>query len=330
MPKKRQQRRPRAVQPKRIAWGPSANPALTEAILAVVDQQMQDNSPPETQRTFERLVALGYAPTLHPDRRITFQEILGIERLRLGNRVLVCVPMGDEDAIQPMPIVFNLSLWALRRRSLAVWLIDELNERYDVPRHIGQAWVETDQVLPLLDGLDEVKAEERTAGVDAINAFRRTHGLVGMVVCSRSDDYAALTHQLKLQGAVGIQPLTPAQVGTYLAQAGEHLAGLRVAVAQDAVLQELAHTPLLLTIMTLAYQGVPVAALADRRLVADGTTRRRGRWLVWWGLCTTRGKLPAYMAHGPKPIPWSPHSRIDLCAGCCVQHGDDRLYLAAC
>jgi len=62
MPKKRQKRRPQSTSPKRISWGPSANPALTEAILAVVDQQMQDNSPSETQRTFERLVALGYMP----------------------------------------------------------------------------------------------------------------------------------------------------------------------------------------------------------------------------------------------------------------------------
>ena len=62
MPKQREQRRQGAAQPKHIPWGPSANPALTEAILAVVDQQMQSNSPPETRRTFERLVALGYAP----------------------------------------------------------------------------------------------------------------------------------------------------------------------------------------------------------------------------------------------------------------------------
>jgi len=62
MPKKRHKPRPDTAQPKRIAWGPSANPALTEAILTVVDQQMRDNTPPETRRTFERLVALGYAP----------------------------------------------------------------------------------------------------------------------------------------------------------------------------------------------------------------------------------------------------------------------------
>ncbi len=35
---------------------------LTGAILAVADQQMHAHTPPETRRTFERLVALGYAP----------------------------------------------------------------------------------------------------------------------------------------------------------------------------------------------------------------------------------------------------------------------------
>jgi hypothetical protein len=35
---------------------------LREAILAVVDQQLRDTTPPETRRTFERLVALGYTP----------------------------------------------------------------------------------------------------------------------------------------------------------------------------------------------------------------------------------------------------------------------------
>ena len=62
MPKKRQHRPAEAASPTRITWGPSANPALRDAILAVVDQQMRDYTPPETLHTFERLVALGYAP----------------------------------------------------------------------------------------------------------------------------------------------------------------------------------------------------------------------------------------------------------------------------
>ncbi len=80
MPKKRQQRRQRGAPPTRMTWEPAANRALTEAILAVVDQQIRDHTPPETQRTFERLVALGYAP--HDARRllgnVVAQEIFAV------------------------------------------------------------------------------------------------------------------------------------------------------------------------------------------------------------------------------------------------------------
>jgi hypothetical protein len=80
MPKQRQQRPPRVAQPTRIAWEPSANPALRETIRAVVDQQLRDNTPPETRRTYERLVALGYAPedARHLIGNIVAQEIFAV------------------------------------------------------------------------------------------------------------------------------------------------------------------------------------------------------------------------------------------------------------
>jgi len=46
----------------RVTFGPSANPALTAAILDVVDTQLRENTPPETRQTFERLLRAGYAP----------------------------------------------------------------------------------------------------------------------------------------------------------------------------------------------------------------------------------------------------------------------------
>jgi hypothetical protein len=56
-----------------------ADTHLTSAILAVVEQ-LRDTTPPETQRTYERLVALGYAP--HDARRlignIVAQEIFAV------------------------------------------------------------------------------------------------------------------------------------------------------------------------------------------------------------------------------------------------------------
>src|SRR5262249_17510350 len=89
------------------------------------------------------------------------------------------------------------------------------------------------------------------------------HDLVSVVVCCRSADYLNQDQQLSLQRAVSVQPLTLEQIDEYLAGVGEQVAALRVALRQDSVLQELATTPLMLTILTLVYRGVPVAEIVE-------------------------------------------------------------------
>src|SRR3954464_14425807 len=108
----------------------------------------------------------------------------------------------EQDASYRMPVVFHLSSWAVRQRPLADWLVDELAERYHIPRKLAQAWADAEQVLPLLDGLDEVAPEHRAACVDAINAFRQQHGLVPLALCCRAADYEALPTRVELSGAV--------------------------------------------------------------------------------------------------------------------------------
>ena len=44
------------------AQPPETNPQLAAAVLAMVDTQLQEGTPPETRQTFERLVAAGYTP----------------------------------------------------------------------------------------------------------------------------------------------------------------------------------------------------------------------------------------------------------------------------
>ena len=161
---------------------------------------------------------------------------------------------AEQDASYPMPVVFHLSSWAVRRRPLADWLVDELAERYYVPRKLAQAWIDAEQVLPLLDGLDEVAPEHRAECVEAINTFRQQHGLVPLAVCCRVADYQALPARVELSGAVVIKPLSRAQVSTYLKQAGKPLAGVRTALRDDETLWELLDTPLMLSIVALAYQ----------------------------------------------------------------------------
>jgi GTPase SAR1 family protein len=179
-----------------------------------------------------------------------------------------------QDPQYPLPVVFPLSSWANQRRPLANWLVDALSEQYDVPCKLGQAWIEADQVLPLLDGLDEVAPEHRAACVGAINTFRQEHGLLPLVVCSRIADYEALNTRLRLQGALVVQPLTRPQVESYLTQVGQPLAAVHQALQEDPTLWELLDTPLMLTITTLAYAGESV-----ERLRTQGTPAKRRQHL---------------------------------------------------
>jgi len=93
---------------------------------------------------------------------------------------------AEHDENQPIPVVFNLSSWAVRRQPLRKWLIAELNERSHVPKKVATAWMESEQILPLLDGLDEVAPDHRDACVEAINNFRRN------MDCFRSRSVAEL------------------------------------------------------------------------------------------------------------------------------------------
>ncbi len=157
------------------------------------------------------------------------------------------------DANQPMPIVFNLSSWAEKQPPLADWLVDELNTKYNIPRKIAQPWVDDDLIFPLLDGLDEVTLEQRNNCLDAINNYREEH-LVPLVVCSRIKDYEALSSNLKLHGAVLLRPLTLEQVEGYLEAIGPQYQAVRTVIQQDTSFQELLESPLMLSIVTLAYQ----------------------------------------------------------------------------
>ncbi len=179
---------------------------------------------------------------------------------------------GDER--YPMPIVFNLSSWSARQQRLADWLVEELVSRYQVPRKLGQTFVEDDQILPLLDGLDEVTPKERTACIEAINRYRQEHGLLPLVVCSRIADYLAQTARVQLDSAVAIQPLTAQQIDTYLTYGGKPLQALRIALRQDAELLELARMPLMLNILAQVYQGQPLNAE-----VLTGSTSARQRYI---------------------------------------------------
>ncbi|MBV9691207.1 MAG: NACHT domain-containing protein [Ktedonobacteraceae bacterium] len=167
---------------------------------------------------------------------------------------------ADRDETHPIPVVFNLSSWAQKQCSLSDWLEEELHSKYQVPRKLAQFWIQTEQILPLLDGLDEVRPTCRSACIETINAYRQEHGFLPLVVCCRQDEYFAQPARLLLSRAVVVQPLTSEQVEAYLASAGEQLAALEQALHADPALRDLASNPLMLSMLALTYQGKTVDA----------------------------------------------------------------------
>jgi hypothetical protein len=156
----------------------------------------------------------------------------------------------------PIPVVFSLSTWGRTREPLDQWLEKELQRRYTVPRRLARQWLDKDLILPLLDGLDEVRPDQRGSCVKAINEHLQGYGPMQIVVCSRLSEYEKGGARLRLGTAVFIQPLTSEQVMSYLDSTADQLTGLRLAVEQDDSLLTLISTPLLLSIATLAYRNV--------------------------------------------------------------------------
>jgi len=179
--------------------------------------------------------------------------------LQLARELLTA---SENDSRLPVPVVFNLSSWSGKRLPIFDWVIEELRTKYYVPAKSGRAWLEANRLLLLLDGLDEVKAADRGACVHAINEFMPKHGVSGLAICSRQREYLELETRLRLGGAILLQPLSDAQLDNYLSQCGEALQPLRRMLARDEQLKDLARSPLMLSIMTLAYpKGAPMQSV---------------------------------------------------------------------
>jgi len=170
----------------------------------------------------------------------------------------------------PIPVVFNLSSWAKDRKSIVDWLMDELREKYQVPKPLSEPWIRQQQLILLLDGLDEVKEDYRNDCIRALNKYIELFPQTEMAVCSRVQDYESLTERLEISSAFCLQPLSSEQVYRFLDSVGGSLVGLKTLLKREAELEQFAQNPLILNFMSVAYQGGSVEELtAQLRSTSD-------------------------------------------------------------
>lgn len=187
---------------------------------------------------------------------------------------------AKDDATVPIPVIFNLSSWADwadGKRPMRDWLISELMSVYGLSHGLAQYWVDGQDLALLLDGLDEITAggaETDSVGhesarrlsvscrrrcLNEINNYVAWSG-IWLALCCREEEYVALDTRLytrRKNSTARIVPLTKTDVDTYLNKAGLKLKSLCEAMSVDQTLREMARTPFLLRIMSIAYREQP-------------------------------------------------------------------------
>jgi hypothetical protein len=169
----------------------------------------------------------------------------------------------------PVPVIFSLGSWNPAAASLRGWLISQLLRDYPGLDRTGPGGarlaaelLDADQILPLLDGFDEIAAEVREPALEALNATG-----MRLVVTSRTDEYAAAvaaTAPLGAAAAIELDDLTLDDLAGYLprtaprnVRAWEQLLDRLQNDPAGAVVRRVLATPLMVFLARKVYSDTP-------------------------------------------------------------------------
>jgi len=192
------------------------------------------------------------------------------------------------DENEPIPVLIDFDSWQRSNLSFFEWLVSKLKEKYG-RRFPAQQWLENNQLLPLLDGLDEVDPEHQQACGIALSSWL-TGELIqqpcGVVVCCRREEYEQVVQQpLNLYTAIYLQPLTQNQIAEYFAQLDLNI--VWKTLQQDESLQELLTKPLFLSTFGLV-QTQNKFSLEDWQLLSNSEQRIEYLFHIYWEATMTR------------------------------------------
>ncbi|MGB3405641.1 MAG: NACHT domain-containing protein [Microcoleaceae cyanobacterium] len=167
----------------------------------------------------------------------------------------VLVSRALQDEAEPIPVLLNLRSWHPGMPAIAHWIIEQLKWKYNISSEVSSYWLDQLQILPLLDGLNEVSSEYRELCIQQINQWLKSDvAPIHLVVCSTVDGYYRCKKRLELNGAILLKPLTKTQIREYLFHAQTRALWNEIETNEN--LLKLAQKPLFLTLMTLAHDEI--------------------------------------------------------------------------
>jgi hypothetical protein len=178
-----------------------------------------------------------------------------------------------------IPYIFELSAWRDDKQELASWLIAQLKLEQGIDEKVSREWLVNGQLLPLLDGLDELAPARQPSCIAKINEFMTSQLGRQVVVCCRTKAYEACEEKgvrlNSLKGALRLEPLSEGKIRAYFEaierpdiwqalQVEEGLGALLRPPELDSEETALLKIPLFLQMLTVAYQdGQAIASKSD-------------------------------------------------------------------
>ena len=248
----------------------SRSHSLHNAVLSNLRQQA---APPGVSRCWDVDVKVGNRPSFRLPPKASIAKVFdrtGGKLVILGatgagktttllELAMVLISRAQKDPSLPVPVLFELGAWKTESGAIADWLIAQLKFKYDIPVAVGKQWLTEQKLLPLLDGLDEVKPHRQNFCIQAINQFvesdfKPKH----LVVCSSFEVYKDCPNRFRLQAAILLKPLTETQIQNYLLEARSR--ELWYSIEKEPELLKLAKAPLFISMMALAYEDILIEA----------------------------------------------------------------------
>ena len=167
------------------------------------------------------------------------------------------VSFAELNPEHPIPVIFELSSWS-KEKSIERWLVEQLKLMYPFLGNNASSLISNRRILPLFDGLDELKPILQQNCIQAINRFLREELCSQyVVICCRRAAYEQAVKEesgklqkkflLRLNEAILLKGLSSEQIKQYLTTI-EKLDLWRT-VRKDKALLSIARKPLFLSIL---------------------------------------------------------------------------------
>lgn len=178
-----------------------------------------------------------------------------------------------------LPVLLNLATWSKEYVTLEGWLKVILAAEIGVSERYAAEIIQQNHLIPLLDGFDEIREEDRLSCLEAINRYGEdAHRQY--VISSRKQEFDDVNKGVMVHLPIEVCPLTLEQLKTELLRLWENPdhpeRGAKLlldAIDKDALLREVVKTPFYFNTLQILFNGG--MTLGDMQFTADSVEGRQ-------------------------------------------------------